>query len=232
MRARINLRFPTRRSNKPRVFEVAKLVNPKIKCTYQQVLDTALTTVSLETSSDAWNGIAQAIISATKKACSQEPAHQQNHWISAKSMDLLEKRRQIPLDKKHRASRKRINRELKRSFKLDRESWWNHKAEEMEIAHASGNVSKLFKIIRSTGAKKIAVSENVLSKSGDALLNKSDKLGRWAEHFQEQFSWPESAGPLGTSSVESSWDIDLTPFSAAEVDSCIPMLVKQLGRMN
>ena len=91
----------------------------------------------------------------------------------------------------------------------------------MEIAHASGNVSKLFKIIRSTGAKKIAVSENVLSKSGDSLLNKSDKLGRWAEHFQEQFSWPESAGPLGTSSVESSWDIDLTPFSAAELDSCI-----------
>ena len=94
----------------------------------------------------------------------------------------------------------------------------------MEVAHAAGNVGKLSRIIRSTGAKKIAVSENVRSKSGEILPNRPDKLGRWAQHLQEQFNWPEATGSLGVSSIEPSWDIDLTPFSKAEVDSCIRSL--------
>ena len=139
-------------------------------------------------------------------------------------MNLLDRRRNIPLDRKHRTARNRVNRELKHSLKADRETWWNMKAEEMEIAHASGNVSRLFKIIRSTGPKRNSVSENILPKGGESLLSRLDKLGRWAKHFREQFSWPEASGSTVGTINETSWDIELTPFTENEVSNCIRAL--------
>ena len=91
----------------------------------------------------------------------------------------------------------------------------------MELAHALGNVIQLFRLIRPTGEKRMSVSENIVSKNGETLPSRLDKLGRWAEHFGEQFSWPRASGPLTVSNVEPSWDVDLTPFTEAEVTSCI-----------
>ena len=139
-------------------------------------------------------------------------------------MNLLDRRRNIPLDRKHRTARNRVNRELKHSLKADRETWWNMKAEEMEIAHASGNVSRLFKIIRSTGPKRNSVSENILSKGGESLPSRLDKLGRWAEHFRKQFSWPEASGSTVGTINKTCWDIELTPFTENEVSNCIRAL--------
>ena len=142
-----------------------QLIQTESKRTYQETLDTALTVVPMNSSSEAWTAVNQAIRSAAKIACNQGPVRQRSHWISGKSMDLLDKRRLLPVGRKHRTARKRVCCELKQSLRADREAWWNSKAEEMEVAHASGNVSKLFKIMRSTGAKRVSIDENILSKT-------------------------------------------------------------------
>ena len=115
VRARISLKFPTYHSNKPRVFKVNKLVETKAHHTYQEPLGTTLPAVSAISSSEVWLTINQAIKSVAETACDQEPVRQRSHWISGKSVDLLDKRRLIPMGKKCRTARKEVNRELKHS---------------------------------------------------------------------------------------------------------------------
>ena len=71
-------------------------------------------------------------------------------------------------------------------------------ASEMEHAFSAGNLGKLFSLIRPTGRKPKQVSENIKSRYGKGLYSKEQRLSRWAEYFEEQFSWPETLDNLGT----------------------------------
>ena len=46
-----------------------------------------------------------------------------------------------------------MSRQIRRSLRLDRENWRTRKAEEIETAIASGDIGKLFDLIRKNGQK-------------------------------------------------------------------------------
>ncbi|XP_013783218.1 uncharacterized protein LOC106467415 [Limulus polyphemus] len=137
------------------------------------------------------------------------------------SLEILECRRRIPAGSEHNATRRMIGRELKHSLRDDRKAWWSQKAQDMENANNSGNLRRLFQLIRSTGPRKLGVSETVCEKNGTLITNRGRRLECWTEHFKDQFSWPSVSAPLEMSSQTDVWTTNLEPPTEEEIVSCI-----------
>ena len=154
-------------------------------------------------------------------ACGKAGPSSKQHWISDRSIKLLESRRRIPSGSEHNQTRRVVRRELKRSLRTDREEWWTKRAEEMEAASNAGNAHRLFQLIRSTGAQNHRVSETIKERDGTLICNRQRRISRWAEHFQEQFNWPRATSvPVSTQQSEP-WPVDLQPPTEAEIKNCI-----------
>ena len=86
----------------------------------------------------------------------------------------------------------------------------------MKKAFASGDCRSLFQLIRSTGSRKPNVSDVIKEKVGTTVYSQKRRLERWAEHFSEQFNWPQSQEYIQME-TEPSWNVDLSPPSVQEV---------------
>ena len=102
-------------------------------------------------------------------------------------MEILERRKKLPLNKENLPNRRRIRKELKTSLKEDREQWWTQIATELENAGNLGNFQKVFEIIRKTDPKRMFISECITDKNGGVITNLDSRLDHWAEYFEEQF---------------------------------------------
>ena len=94
----------------------------------------------------------------------------------------------------------------------------------MEIAAASGNSQRLFKLIRDTGGRRTQVSETIWDRNGEPIHSKQQRLDRWAEYFKEQFSWPHASVVTPVSTTATPWVVSLEPPSKVEIESCIRLL--------
>ena len=118
-----------------------------------------------------------------------------------------------------------MSRQIRRSLRLDRENWWIQKAEEMETAIASGNIGKLFDLIRKTGGKKAKVSETIEETDGSLIVNQNRRMERWAEFYEDQFSRLSHA-PVDTSTScpQTMSNVPMTPPCEDEVRCAIKRL--------
>ncbi|GAA56844.1 ATP-binding cassette transporter [Clonorchis sinensis] len=76
-----------------------------------------------------------------------------------------------PPGREYNTARRSVRRQVKRSICTDREVWWVQKPEKMEEARNSGNISKLFRLIRATGPKML-----LLRQRSTLLLNHNREL--------------------------------------------------------
>ena len=115
-------------------------------------------------------------------------------WISPDSIDIMEKRKMIPAGNSYRAERKILKNKLTKSLRRDREKALINKAKEMEKAFATGNMRLLFSLSRNSSRSNIVI-ETICEKDGTLIRNQDRRIDRWAEHFSEQFSWPNTDLP-------------------------------------
>jgi len=224
VRCRFSLRFPgLRKVQMPRI-AVENLKDGKIKKRFQESLANLLPDCPTEDVNGWWNQMTSAMQKAGRNACGTSQSRMRSHWISEKTISLLESRRRIPAGSKYNAARRAIRRQVKVSVRADRESWWNKKAEEMEAANNAGNVRRLFQLIRATGPQKSSVSETIKDKLGTIITNKEERLDRWAEYFEEQFNWSPSTGSLDLQTMAEPWAVNLDPPSLSEIRECISSL--------
>ena len=88
----------------------------------------------------------------------------------------------------------------------------------MELAFNSDNSRELFRLIHTTGVKRPGFSETIEETDGSMIFDKQRRLGRWAEHFEEQFSWSSASIPLPVDLPQSEpWSVDMGPPSETEV---------------
>ena len=134
-----------------------------------------------------------------------------------KSLDLAENscittipKRNSPPSPEH-SNKRKLHRQVKRSVCADREAWWTKKTGEMETANNSGNIRRLFQLIRSTGPRRPTVSETIKDHQG-VLISKKERLDRRADHFEEQFNWPAAAVSPGAQSMTEPWTVKLDPL--------------------
>ncbi|GAA51207.1 protein bicaudal C homolog 1 [Clonorchis sinensis] len=107
-------------------------------------------------------------------------------------------------------------RQVKVSVQADREVWRTQKAKEMEEAQKAGNARRLFQLIRATGPRKPPVNETVKDRKGKTILNKEERLDRWAEYFEQQLSWPPAAPHLERTVEVEPWTLNVEPPTASE----------------
>ncbi|GAA56762.1 AP2-associated kinase [Clonorchis sinensis] len=192
-----------RKTRTPRL-AIEKLVDPEVKRNYQNQLVECLPDGTVSDINDHWEKISKALLKVGTSVCGTTQPTSFKHWISDRTVSLLETRRQIPPGRHHNSTRRIIRRQVKLSVRANREAWWTRKAEEMEDAKNAGNVRRLFHLIRSTGPRKPLVSETIRDQNGSLICNKAERLPRWAQYFEQQFSWPPAtSNPESWPSTES-----------------------------
>ncbi|CAH8445377.1 unnamed protein product [Heterobilharzia americana] len=134
----------------------------------------------------------------------------------------MDARECIPAGSEYNEERAQLKNKLTKSLRNDREQWWAAKAKEMEKAAAIGNSRQLFRLIKETGGKwSTTVSEE---KDGSAIHSQGRRLGRWAEHFEEQFNWPPATIALPAIQSDPEWDIETGPPTLEEVEKAVGSL--------
>ncbi|KER22108.1 hypothetical protein T265_09726 [Opisthorchis viverrini] len=96
----------------------------------------------------------------------------------------------------------------------------------MEKAFATGNSRALYQLIRSTGPRKATVSETIGEKDGSLIHSQKRRLERWAEHFEEQFSWPPATQPVEIVHT-GEWNVNLDRPSEEEIRYEIAVLERE-----
>ncbi|GAA50173.1 immunoglobulin-binding protein 1b [Clonorchis sinensis] len=216
-------RAGVRKTRTPRL-AIEKLVDPEVKRNYQNQLVECLPDGTVSDINDHWEKISKALLKVGTSVCGTTQPTSFKHWISDRTVSLLETRRQIPPGRHHNSTRRIIRRQVKLSVRANREAWWTRKAEEMEDAKNAGNVRRLFHLIRSTGPRKPLVSETIRDQNGSLICNKAERLPRWAQYFEQQFSWPPAtSNPESWPSTES-WTVNMESPSVSEVSECISLL--------
>ncbi|CAI2738067.1 unnamed protein product, partial [Dicrocoelium dendriticum] len=111
-------------------------------------------------------------------------------WIFAPSLEPLERRQDILVESVCNEWRRSANRLLKQSLRKDRKTWSYERALETATAALSGNTRKRFQLIRSTGLRKLDVSEFICEVDESEITNQQRRMDHWVEHFHSQFNWP------------------------------------------
>ncbi|KAA3672741.1 uncharacterized protein DEA37_0009277 [Paragonimus westermani] len=163
----------TSKLNRPRELALEEALQSREECARLNEINRRLLSIEKESAtqrvcsipkvasgpSSSWRwdlplGSQLAIREAGTVACGTGVHGINKHWISEKSLELLEARRNTPPGSPYNKCRRDVRRKLKRSLKADREAWLLGKVREMETAFASGNTGKLFKLIRATGLRR------------------------------------------------------------------------------
>ncbi|GAA53774.1 ATP-binding cassette transporter, partial [Clonorchis sinensis] len=207
-----------RKTRTPRL-AIEKLVDPEVKRNYQNQLVECLPDGTVSDINGHWEKISKALLKVGTSVCGTTQPTSFKHWISDRTVSLLETRRQIPPGRHHNSTRRIIRRQVKLSVRADREAWWTRKAQEMEDAKNAGNVRRLFHLIRSTGPRKPLVSETIRDQNGSLICNKAERLDRWAQYFEQQFSWPPATSNQETWPSTESWTPAQKPHYAQK---CTP----------
>ena len=147
MLARFVLQFSGSKTCKKPSLAVSKLSDPEIKTKLQSKLDEKLSQSTFTDLNAHWESLRDALYSSAEEICGRT-AKELDPWISTNSLNLINKRRNIPAGKGYMQERRKLGREIKRSLRQHRENWWLNNAEEIESAAASGNSAKLFQLIR------------------------------------------------------------------------------------
>ncbi|GAA52187.1 ATP-binding cassette transporter [Clonorchis sinensis] len=147
-----------RKMRTPRLV-IENLVDAEVKRNYQNQLLEWLPDVTVSDINGHWEKISKALLKVGTSVCSTTQSTSSKHWISDRTVSLLETRQQIPPGRHHISTRRIIRRQMKLSVHADREDWRIRKAEKLEDAKNAGNVRKLLHLIRSTGTRKPLTNE-------------------------------------------------------------------------
>ena len=183
--AEFSLRFGgTPRRRQPQI-DVTRLREPHVLNSYVNSLEEKFQFNPPENIDDHWSHIRSTMHKSGTTACGTTVRTTANHWVSSRSLQLLDARRNIQPGSENNHERSTIRAELKVQLSADREAWWTQRAIEMEKASATGNSRKLSQLIRTRCGRKFGVSGTICEANGQLMTNKQRRLERWAKHLQQ-----------------------------------------------
>ncbi|KER27025.1 hypothetical protein T265_05856 [Opisthorchis viverrini] len=63
--------------------------------------------------------------------------------------------------------------------------------------------------------------QTIKHQNGTTISNEEERLDRWAEHFEQQMSWPPAGTHLQPTGEVEPWTVNVEPPTASEVYDCI-----------
>ncbi|KAF7234176.1 hypothetical protein EG68_12282, partial [Paragonimus skrjabini miyazakii] len=183
-----------------------------VRNAYQKALVKTLPSSShTKDPNEHWEQIAEAMRACCEQACSDGAVQLRQNWISVTSINLTNKRLSILPGSEYDDDRRELKRKLTESLRKDREQ-----SKEMERTFSSRKSRRFFFLIRGCTGRRVGVSVTIYEKDGSLITSQSRRLDRWAEHFEEQFSWPQP-GHVDDGTRLVSYCVPDGPLSEAEM---------------
>jgi hypothetical protein len=132
-------------------------------------------------------------------------------WVSEVTMTKMDERKKWKHQSTENANTlyKKLNNEIRRDIKSDKEKWWEERCSEIEELQRRGNTDKMYKEIKAVtgkGRKNIKCGW-VRDKNGKVITEKEAVKDRWQQYVEELY---DKAGKperkdLG---IEQEWEVD------------------------
>ena len=182
--------FPKKPAAPPR-YNVKVLADPVFQQQYAVEVSNRFAALSEEESAD-WSRFKEAVNEAAAASIGTVSRCKNKEWISNKTWDLIERKREARLAGKS-VEYKKLGKECKAQLRVDRQRWADEKADEGEKALSSGQAKDAFAHFRQLRASSAAVSSPILDATGALISDKQRKLQRWQEHFAQLLNRPPAS---------------------------------------
>ncbi|CAH8670220.1 unnamed protein product, partial [Dicrocoelium dendriticum] len=104
------MNFTGRRTKRLPRLATEKLSQPSVRQAYQEALHSELSLSCPNDTELQWNRISATMHDAGASVCGTISRHRTSHWISERSVNLLEARRHLPAGSEHNVTRRAIRR--------------------------------------------------------------------------------------------------------------------------
>ena len=159
---------------------------------------------------------------------------QQKEWISVETLRKVQMRKEkktaVNNSRTRTAKAKaqeeyaEVNREVKKSIKVDKRNYIDSLAEEAEQAAGRGNMKELYDTTRKLSGKYCHPERPVKDKEGNAIIGNEQQLDRWAEHFEELLNRPAPPNPPVIHPAEDDLPINCDRPAREEIKKAIQQL--------
>ncbi|VDP27783.1 unnamed protein product [Schistosoma margrebowiei] len=177
-----------------------------------------------------WKGIKEAITST----CHEVLGHKKHHhkeWITVDILDKIQERRnkkeaintsRTRAEKaKAQAEYTEVNKQVKRSIRIDKPKCVDDLAKTAEKAAREGNMRQLYDITKKLAGNRRKAERPVKSKEGEVITNIEEQLNRWVEHFEELLNRPAPLNPPYIEAAPTDLPINVGPPTIEEISMAI-----------
>ena len=125
-------------------------------------------------------------------------AKDNNNWIGAETLDLMQKRWEIKESTEYKA----IDKQIQKMCKQEKETWINRECEEIERLERE-NIALMHKKIKLLSNRRTCSSSGYIkSKDGTLIMEREDILKRWSEYIEKLFFDDRSQKPPVRKNIE------------------------------
>ncbi|VDP07517.1 unnamed protein product [Schistosoma mattheei] len=164
-----------------------------------------------------WKGIKEAIsheILGHKK-------HHHKEWITVDTLDKIQERRNKKTainTSRTRAEKAKaqteyteVNKQVKRSIRIDKRKYLEDLATKAEKAAREGNMRELYDITKKLSGNHSKPERPVKSKEDKVITSIEEQRNRWVEHFKELLNRPAPLNPLNIEAAPTDLPISVGP---------------------
>ncbi|VDP56153.1 unnamed protein product [Schistosoma margrebowiei] len=144
-------------------------------------------------------GIKEAITSTCHEVLSHKK-HHHKEWITVDTLDKIQERRnkkaaintsRTRAEKvKAKAEYTEVNKQVKRSIRIDKRKYVEDLATTAEKAAREGNMRQLYDTTKKLSGNRHKPERPVKSKEGEVITNIEEQRNGWVEHFKELLNRP------------------------------------------
>ena len=155
-------------------------------------------------------------------------------WITQETLDKIEVRRNKKAkvnDSRTRAEREsaqieytRINKEVKKCIRKDKETYMNELADDAERAAQNGHLRVLYQSTKRLSGKWGRAEMPVKDAQGKTIFEKEAQLERWKEHFETLLNRPAPDNPPDINPSEEDLPISCEPPTREEIAKAVRLL--------
>ncbi|VDO65291.1 unnamed protein product [Schistosoma margrebowiei] len=177
-----------------------------------------------------WKGIKEAVTST----CHEVMGHKKHHhkeWITVDTLDKIQERRnkkaaintsRTRAEKaKAQAEYTEVNKQVKRSIRIDKRKYVEDLAKTVEKAAREGNMRQLYDITKKLSGNRHKPERLVKSKEGEVITNIEEQQNRWLEHFKKLLNRPSTLNPPNIEAAPTDLPINVGPPTIEEISMAI-----------
>ncbi|VDP39732.1 unnamed protein product [Schistosoma curassoni] len=147
--------------------------------------------------------------------------HHHKEWITVDTLDKIQERRnkkaainttRTRAEKaKARAVYTEVNKQVKRSIRIDKRKYVEDLATTEEKAPREGNIRELYDITKKLSGNHRKPERPLKRKEGKVITNNEEQRNRWVEHFKELLNRPAPLNPPNIEAAPTDLPINLGP---------------------